>query len=115
MSIIEDAKYLKSVDDIKDYFDDMGADYFDCGQGYFQNEADVFVKIGSDYFVVHIEAEIIGDKQDRGDRLYYVESITDVSYKSISIDEIKTIHNKDITAKIAYHQNMIEKLTNELV
>jgi len=76
--VIEDKKYLKTNDDILPYFKDVGRDYFDCGQGYYQDSAEVIVKIGDEFIKVTIIAEIESAKQDRGARLYWVESIKDV-------------------------------------
>ena len=74
----EDVKYLTDPSQIEEYYKDCGRDYLDCGQGYFQEEAVLLVKIKDKFYEVCIEAEIDGNKQDRGDRLYYVERITKV-------------------------------------
>jgi hypothetical protein len=81
--IEEDIKYLNDPDQIEEYFKDCGRDYFDCGQGYFQTEAILLVKIKDKFYEVCIDAEVYGDKQDHGDRLYYVDNITKVSYVEI--------------------------------
>lgn len=81
--VIEDEKYLTKEEDIEGYFSDNGPEYFDCGQGYYQNEADLLVKVGEKFYDVTIEAEIISAKQDRGDRVYWVDNIANVSYKEI--------------------------------
>jgi len=115
MSIIEDTKYLKSVDDIEEYFKDCGHEYFDCGQGYFQDEASEFVKIGSDYFLVTMKADIEGTKQDRGDRLYFVENIRSVTYEPTTLEHISIVLNEHIIRKIMSYQNKIEKLKEQLI
>ena len=81
--VFEDIKGLRYVDNIEPYFEDCGREYFDCGQGYYQDTADLIVKIGNRFFDVRIEAEVWSDKQDRGDRLYYVNNITSVTYTEI--------------------------------
>ena len=81
--VIEDPKWLTSPDQIEDYFKDCGGDFLDCGQGFCQEEADILVKIDDQYFSVHILAEIYSAKQDIGDRLYWVESIRQVTWKEI--------------------------------
>lgn len=81
--VYENKNYLKSPLQIVEYFKDRGADHFDCGQGYSQEEADILVKIGDKFYEVHMEAEIEGAKQDRGDRLYWVEKISSVTYKEV--------------------------------
>lgn len=81
--VIEDKEYLQKESDIVAYFKDEGRDYLDCGQGYFQDEADVLCKIGDKFYSVSIEAEVIGEKQDRGYEIYFVDNISKVSYKEI--------------------------------
>ncbi len=81
--ILEDENWLTSVDVIEDFFKDGGYEYFDCGQGYYQDEAEVICKIGDKFYKVALSAEIESAKQDRGDRLYWVESISKVEYEEI--------------------------------
>lgn len=81
--VIEDKKGLTKESDIEDYFEDNGRDYFDCGQGYYNEEAFVICKIGEKFYEVEVEAEIGSSKQDIGDRLYWVERISNVDYWEI--------------------------------
>lgn len=81
--VIENVKYLKCVEQIEDYFKDCGYDLFDCGQGYFQDKANATCKISEKFYDVLIVSEIGSAKQDRGDRLYWVESIEKVTWKEI--------------------------------
>ena len=82
-SIITDSRYLCEESDIVPYFKDSGIDFFDCGQGYSQDEATVIIAIHDTYYEVTMKASIMSSKQDRGDRLYWVEDITDVTYTEI--------------------------------
>lgn len=82
--VIEDKRGLTKESDIEDYFEDNGRDYFDCGQGYYMEETSVICKIGEKFYEVEIEAEIGSSKQDIGDRLYWVERISNVEYEEIS-------------------------------
>lgn len=115
MKIVEDPKYLTSVDDMQEFFEDEGYEHFDCGQGYFQTEAEVIAKIGECYYQVSLEAEVLGNKQDRGDKLYFVDSITSVKYEPINGEVVEEMQRQEIRDKITYHQNMIEKLKGQLV
>lgn len=82
--IIYDATFLKTKEDIVEYFKDIGADWLDCGQGYYEDELGVKVMTqDGKYYDVLIKAEIGSAKQDRGDRLYWVESIEYVCYTEI--------------------------------
>jgi hypothetical protein len=81
--VIEQCEWLKSTEQIESYFKEDYHDYFDCGQGYCQEEADVIVKIGKKFYAVTMHAEILSSKQDVGDRLYWVEDIESVEWKEI--------------------------------
>ena len=82
-NVIEDKRYLTEESEIETYFRDSGYDLFDCGQGYYQDEATSICKIRDKFYKVRIIAEIMSSKQDRGDRLYWVESIESVTYEEI--------------------------------
>ena len=92
---VREISYLKSEDDIVPYFMEDPYDYFDCGQGYYEDEVEVIVKIKDKFYSVKITAEIGSSKQDRGDRLYFVEGAESVEYKEIekpvdkNVDKIK--------------------------
>ena len=81
--VIEDKRYLTEEKDIEAYFKDEAYDYFDCGQGYYQDKTSVLCCIGSKFYKVKITAEIGSSKQDRGDRLYWVEYIDSITYEEI--------------------------------
>lgn len=82
-NVEEDRQFLTNPDQIEEYYKDCGRDYFDCGQGYYQTEAVLLVKIKDKFYEVTIDAAINGAKQEYGDRLYYVDCITNVSYQEI--------------------------------
>ena len=67
-------------------------DEFECGQGYAEDEIVKLVKIGNKFYNVTINAEIGSAKQDRGDRLYWVESIESVSYEEVNKPLPKIYH-----------------------
>lgn len=82
-SVVEDENWLTDESQIEEYFRDSGSEYLDCGQGYYQDEAEVICKIGDKFYEVKLEAEILGAKQDIGDKLYWVENIRLVTYQEI--------------------------------
>jgi len=47
--VVQDKRYLTSEFEIEEYFKDSGYDYLDCGQGYYEDETTVLVKIGSKF------------------------------------------------------------------
>lgn len=90
-NVIEDKRWLKDVSDIEDYFEDIARDYMECGQGYYQDEAEFICKIGDKFYEVSVFAEIGSAKQDVGDRLYWIESIEKITYREIDKPAPKTV------------------------
>src|SRR5690625_2481680 len=86
-NVIEDTKYLTDVSDIEDYFRDIARDYMECGQGYYQDEAEFICKIGDKFYEVAVLAEIGSAKQDVGDRLYWIEGFKKITYREIEKPE----------------------------
>ena len=68
---------------IEDHFKREGGEYFDCGQGYYQEEVYVLISIGDVFYKVELSAEIEHAKQDQGLELYSVDYISSVKYKEI--------------------------------
>lgn len=105
-SIITDSRYLCEESDIIPYFEVCGIDFFDCGQGYSQDEATVIIAIHNKYYEVTMKASITSSKQDRGDRLYWVEDISDITYIEIlkpkpKSEEIFVFYIKEYQVKSA--------------
>lgn len=98
--VIEEERYLTSVDDIEDFVRDMD-DLFDCGQGYYSDEAELILKIGGKFYLVNVTAKINSSKQEYGDRLYWSEGIESLSYKEIEKPQPKK--NKAIENMFSYH------------
>lgn len=74
---------LTSEDQIEDWFKDYGPDLFDCGQGFYEDVVNHLIYISGKVYEVTITAEIMSAKQDRGDRLYWVDYIESVTWKEI--------------------------------
>jgi len=74
---------LKHESQIPDWFKNDFNDEFDCGQGYYEDKAVLFVKIGAKFYHVTLTAEIGSAKQNVGDRLYWVEGIKKVEYVEV--------------------------------
>jgi len=81
--VISNEKWLKDETQIEDFFRDVAYDYLDCGQGYYEDEATLLAMVGEKFYEVKITAEIGSSKQDRGDRLYFVEDIESVTWKEV--------------------------------
>ena len=102
--VVEDEKWLRTEGEIEDYFSDNGHDYFDCGQGYYQDEAGLICKIGNKFYEVVLRAEIDSSKQDRGDRLYWVDRISNVEYEEIEKPQPKHRGEVQYNLSITNHQ-----------
>ena len=102
--IVEDENYLTSKDDIEDYFKDNGRDYIECGQGFFQDEAYLLVRIGEEFFDVTIFAECIGEWQEYGDKVYHVDRITDVTWTQVPTPTLKKRDTCMFVANLTEHE-----------
>lgn len=100
--VYEDKNWLTSEDEIIDTFMDIGQEFLECGQGYYQDEKSTICKIGDKFYQVDIYAEIMSAKQDVGDRLYWVERIEEVEYKEINKPQPKDIE------KVTYYLELTE-------
>lgn len=89
---VREISYLESEEDIVSYFMEDPYDYFDCGQGYYEDEVNIIVKIKDKFYNVKITAAIGSSKQDRGDRLYFVENAESVEYSEIEKPVDKNIN-----------------------
>ena len=71
-------------DGIVDYYKDCGSEYFDCGEGYYQSDATIYIELDSGkIYKVNMEANCVGNKTDYGDRIYFVDEITSVTFKEV--------------------------------
>ena len=95
---------------IEAYFKDMGKEYFDCGEGYYEEEATIYVQLDSGkIYEVHMEAICDGNKTDFGDRIYFVDEIIKVEFKEV--DEIWLI-NRQLEELELDRQEIVKKLAN---
>ena len=71
-------------DEIVDYCKDCGKEYFDCGEGYYQDDATIYIELDSGkIYEVNMEAECEGNKTNYGERIYFVDKITSVTFKEV--------------------------------
>ena len=71
-------------DEIVDYYKDMGKAYFDCGEGYYEDASTIYIELDSGkIYEVNMEAECEGNKTDYGERIYFVDKITSVTFKEV--------------------------------
>ena len=80
-------------DGIVDYYKDCGSEYFDCGEGYHQDDATIYIELDSGkIYEVNMEATCEGNKTDYGERIYFVDEITSVTFKEV--DELWIINQQ---------------------
>ena len=115
MKNVVESQYLTSVDDMQEFFSDDAADYFECGQGYYQDEAEVIVKIDDKFYKVNMLAEICSEKQDRGDRLYFVESVESIQFSEMTPLDVHTQVMKELIAVVDAAQAELDKAQAALV
>ena len=114
--VIMDKTYLKHTSQIPDYFHDCYQDMFDCGQGYAQNEANAIVFINDKFYSVEIIAEIGSQKQDRGERLYWVENLESIEFEEIEKPKKKpsTIYKYNFNVELlAEDKIVLDKIIEE--
>lgn len=71
-------------EEIVDYYKDMGKEYFDCGEGYYEDASTIYIELDSGkIYEVNMEAECEGNKTDYGERIYFVDKITSVTFKEV--------------------------------
>ncbi|ASA22669.1 hypothetical protein [Paenibacillus donghaensis] len=95
---VYESKYLTDKSEIVEYFEDCGREFFNCGQGYYEDEVSLICKIGDKFYDVEIQAEIGSAKQDIGDRLYWVDGINTVEYNEINkpLPKDRTIYTYEL-------------------
>jgi len=101
-------KYLTKEEEIQEYFERNGSEFIECGQGEYEDEAEVLCKVGEKYYKVNIYAEVLGHSMDIGEKLYQVESI-----KSVIYEEIPKPLPKEITM-YKYELNLTEYQKQQL-
>lgn len=105
--VFEDKKYLLNESEIKEYFKDNGRDFLDCGQGYYEDNAEVLCKVGDKFYAVSIKALVLGEKRDIGDKFYFVDEITEVTYKEIEKPKPKTERKVQYTLVLTDYQKTV--------
>lgn len=102
-----DIQSFSSEKEAREFYEDEYHEFFDCGQGYFQNEAIVECFIENCFFKVTLLAEIWSSKQDIGDRLYWVENLDSITFYPQDFKEYK----KELQKK---KENIIKEKEQEL-
>lgn len=73
---------IKSIEEAEEYYKDS-YDRFDCGQWYYENDVDVKFMFDGVKYNANIVADVQSSRQDRWDRLYYIEWIEKVTITKI--------------------------------
>jgi hypothetical protein len=113
------------IDIVHEIISDNEIDIFPCGQGYFTQDAHVYILVGNTLYDVKATAEIESAKQDKGDRLYWVEKcdefdcteanldaiLADIEKNFLDGDDIKSLGFKEYYIE-QYGENAIEHYKN---
>lgn len=102
--LIEDVNWLTNVNEIKEFILGDLRQFFQCGQGYYNDNVDLLMKIQDKFYKVNAKAEITSAKQDRGDRLYWAESIESVTWKEVDKPLPKLKTTKSYTFELTTYQ-----------
>jgi hypothetical protein len=103
---VYESEYLTKEEEIEEYFENNGSDFFECGQGFYQDEAEFICKVGDKFYNVEIRAEVLSEKQNVGDRLYWVDNITSVEYEEIPKPQPKERINVTYTLELTRDQKI---------
>ena len=97
---LENEMYFKVEGDLEksigDYIKDDAYGLFDCGQGYYQEEAKVLTYYKGKVYSVLLIADIGSQRMDRGDRLYFVDDIESVTVQEIDTPKEPAKYNYDV-------------------
>ena len=111
----EDKKWLTKLEDIESFFKEAAYDELECGQGFYSDKGSSFARIGDKFYLVKYEAQIGSARQDRGDRLYWVEGITEVTYEEVNKQTVIDNINSNINSEIDGLNKQIDKLKEKLI
>lgn len=111
-NIFSSLNFLATEDDIIPYIEEIAIDYFDCGQGFFEDIRNFIVYIHNDnqYYSVTVTADIMSAKQDRGDRLYWADGIKDISFTKIDEPRLKDTTPRTLTVQAYQYNKAIDLL-----
>jgi hypothetical protein len=71
---------------------------FKCGKGFYNKTAEVVVRIEDKYYQVTLEGNVGVEVPDKGKKTYYINEITNVTYKEI----LKPIDPKNLVWAVKY-------------
>ena len=82
--IYEDKNYLKSEEDIQETAENIYGDFVAVSDDGYSNVADVVFKIGEEYYLVHMQAEVECSSHDLGD-VYHIGDLECCAYEKINV------------------------------
>lgn len=103
-----------SLEEAREHFEGDGAELFDCGQGYYQDEATANVYIENSLYEVKLKADIDSAKQDRGDRLYWVDKVTSITFTPVSEQSVNDAEKAVLISAIASLESQLKLKKQQL-
>lgn len=87
VDVIKDDKYLASVEDIEDYFNDLSLEYFadELEKDSYVDEKTFYCEIGGKTYKVECVADIIRERGGYTDSNYYFVDSVKVAYKEVEL------------------------------
>lgn len=101
---------FNSIKEAQSYYEDCAYEYFDCGQGYYEDNIAEYCFVQDVFFKVDIEAQIESSKQDRGDRLYFVDYIKKVDCTPYDFKQYQADKKAEKEKLIAQKEKELEVL-----
>ena len=82
--IYEDKNYLKTEEDIQETAESIYGDFMTVSDDGYSNEADVVFKVGEEYYLVHMRAEVERSSHDLGD-VYHIGGLEHCEYEKVNM------------------------------
>lgn len=101
---------FSNIEEAELYFKENYGDYFDCGQGRYQDNAETYCYVNDRFLKVVISAEVFSQKMDVGDRLYWVENVKSVVFATYDAAQYEVEKNAKLDAEIKNQEEKLKQL-----
>ena len=85
--IYEDKNYWQSEEDIQETAESIYGDFMTVSDDGYSNEADVVFKVGEEYYLVHMRAEVERSSHDLGD-VYHIGGLEHCEYEKVNMSQL---------------------------
>lgn len=109
-----DVKKFATHKEALQYFKREGSELFECGQGFYEEEAEEYCYIEDVFFLAKVKADICSSKQDVGDRLYWVEGIESVEFVLAQETVMQENNRKSLEEELIAARLKVQELERRL-